>query len=87
MRKIIRNLTTNVKVQKQWLKMNGTPYNLEQVRQLPGSTGAVITAELWKKSIVEEAEEKDPVTVTFMVKTTEESDYRMVSTPVTIKNG
>ena len=81
------NRKTNVKVQKQWLKMNGTPYNLEQVRQLPGSTGAVITAELWKKSIVEEAEEKDPVTVTFMVKTTEESDYRMVSTPVTIKNG
>ena len=81
------NRKTNVKVQKQWLKMNGTPYNLEQVRQLPGSTGAVITAELWKKSIVENAEEKDPVTVTFMVNTTENPEYQAVSTPVTIKNG
>ena len=83
----IFNKKTYINVQKQWLKMSGTPYTLEQARQLPGSTNAVITAELWKKSIVEDAEAKDPVTVTFMVNTTTNSEYRMVSEPVTIKNG
>ena len=81
------NKKTYINVQKQWLRMNGTPYTLEQARQLPGSTNAVINAELWRKSIVEDAEEKDPVTVTFMVNTTTNSEYRMVSEPVTIKNG
>lgn len=81
------NKKANVNIQKQWLKMNGAPYTLEEARQLPGSTNAVITAELWKKTIVEAAEEQTPVTVTFMANTTEDSEYRMVSTPVTIKNG
>ena len=43
------NKKVNVNVQKQWLKMNGQPYTLEQARELPGSQNAVIKAELWKK--------------------------------------
>ena len=86
---VVYNRKTYVNVQKQWLKTNGQPYTLEQARQLPGSTDAVITAELWKKKNGQDTsgETGDPVTVTFMVNTTESSEYRLVSVPVTIKNG
>ena len=82
------NRKANVNVQKQWLKMNGKPYTLEQARQLPGSTGAVITAELWRKKIIEDpsGDSQEPVTVTFMVNTTEDAEYRQVSVPLTIRN-
>ena len=81
------NKKVNVNVQKQWLKTNGQPYTLEQARQLPGSTAAVITAELWKKKIVQESsgETEEPVTVTFKVNTTDNTEYTQVSEPVTIK--
>ena len=83
----VYNKKVCVNVQKQWLKMNGQPYTLEEARQLPGSTDAVITAELWKKQTAQETggETEAPVTVTFMVNTTEDSEYRQVSVPVTIK--
>ena len=84
------NRKVTASVQKQWLKMNGQPYTLEEARKLPGSTNAVITAQLWRKKIVEEQGEDPgtPVTVTFMVKTSEENDeYLQVSEPVTVKNG
>ena len=83
----VYNKKVCVNVQKQWLRMNGQPYTLEEARQLPGSTDAVITAELWKKQTAQETggETEAPVTVTFMVNTTEDSEYRQVSVPVTIK--
>ena len=83
----VYNKKVCVNVQKQWLRMNGQPYTLEEARQLPGSTNAVITAELWKKQTAQETggETEAPVTVTFMVNTTEDSEYRQVSVPVTIK--
>ena len=83
----VYNKKVCVNVQKQWLKMNGQPYTLEEARKLPGSTYAVITAELWKKQTAQETggETEAPVTVTFMVNTTEDSEYRQVSVPVTIK--
>lgn len=82
------NRKTSVKIQKQWLRINGRPYTLAQARQLPGSTNAVITAELWRKKIVEDTsgDSEEPVTVTFMVNTSADSDYRLVSEPVTIGN-
>lgn len=81
------NKKVNVNVQKQWLKTNGAPYTLEEARQLPGSTNAVITAELWKKKIVQEQSEAtdESVTVTFKVNTTTDNTYRQVSEPVTVK--
>ena len=85
----VYNRKVYVNVQKQWLRLNGQPYTLEEARQLPGSTDAVITAELWKKKIVQETdgETDTPVTVTFMVNTTEDTEYRQVSVPVAIKKG
>lgn len=82
------NKKSTVSVRKQWLKTNGQPYTLEQARQLPGSTNAVIAAELWREKNVQGTGEETgvPVTVTFMVNTTTDSVYRQVSEPVTVKN-
>ena len=82
------NKKVYVNVQKQWLKTNGQPYTLAQARQLPDSTKAVVTAELWRKKNTQETigEADTPVTITFMVNTTENSEYRQVSVPITIKN-
>lgn len=83
----IFNKKVYVNVQKKWLRLNGQTYTLEQARQLPGSQNAVVTAELWRKKDTQQTsgETDTPVTVTFMAKTTAESEYRQVSVPVTIK--
>ena len=82
------NRKLHVDVEKQWLKANGT-YTLEEARQLPGATGAVITAELWKirTSGEETTEEDESVTVTFMVNTTADSTYHLVGETQTVKKG
>lgn len=84
----IFNRKVYVNVQKKWLRLNGQTYTLEEARRLPGSTNAVITAELWKKKTTQQSggETDTPVTVTFMVNTTAEPEYRQVSVPVTIKS-
>ena len=86
----VYNRKVNVHTEKQWLKQDGTTaYTLVEARRLPGATGAVITAELWKVKTSGEPTtvEDEPVTVTFMVNTTTDSAYRQVGDPQTIKKG